>query len=102
MFDLSEKPEPLESTQPAGNFLVPADMAFENPPSASAAAAPPKAAKKPRHFPHASPSAEMDDYFKEGEEKSQKEDHAPTHKTSGLPPPPKAGPGKSPSPALES
>lgn len=32
----------------------------------------------------------MDDYFKEGEQKSQEEDFAPKGKA-GLPPPPKAG-----------
>lgn len=33
----------------------------------------------------------MDDYFKEGEQKSLEEDYAPKAKTSDVPPPPKLG-----------
>lgn len=33
----------------------------------------------------------MDDYFKEGEQKSLEEDYAPKKATGGVPPPPKAG-----------
>jgi len=85
-------------------FLVPANMQFASPspPVAGAGAPPPGRAKKARAH-HVTPAAGLDDYFKEGEQKSQEVDNAPTPKPSGgLPPPPKAGgPPKAMSPAPE-
>lgn len=68
------------------DYLVPAQMVGATPVSA-----PPRSSRKKDRHAH-SPQAAMDDYFKEGEEKSRELDHAPTTKTaSSLPPPPKAG-----------
>jgi hypothetical protein len=95
---INEKQEYSDAPQPAGEFLVPAEMQFNNPTSGTA---PPKREKKTRHPPHASPLVDMDAYFNEGEVKSRELDHAPTPKAeTGFPPPPKIGaPPKSPSPA---
>lgn len=78
-----------------GEFLVPAELPLDQ--TSQPAPPPVKRDKKHRHA-HVSPSVEMDDYFREGEEKSRKEDHAPTPKASGLAPPPKAGPPRTASP----
>jgi hypothetical protein len=106
LFDtsLDEKQAMKQDSTPvpeSTDFLVPAEQfqqpAQNNPPPSS------KREKKHKHA-HISPSNEIDAYFREGEEKSKKEDHAPTPKTvSGLPPPPKVGgPPKASSPAPES
>jgi hypothetical protein len=104
MFDtsLDEKQAMAMSSTPASQnaeFLVPAEMQFEQPPPATSGA-PPKRERKQKHT-YISPSAEIDEYFREGEEKSKKEDHAPSPKPGGgLPPPPKAGgPPKASSPS---
>lgn len=70
-----------------GNYLVPAQMvdSAQKPSSPK----PGKKKEKPSH----SPNNLMDDYFKEEEEKSRKLDNAPANKSSGVPPPPKAGDG---------
>jgi len=81
-------PPPLPAS--GGEFLVPADLPLL--PPAQAIALPPKRERRQKHQAQASPSAEMDDYFREGEEQSRKEDRAPSTKAgSGIPPPPKAG-----------
>ncbi|KAM0274900.1 hypothetical protein ACHAQH_007752 [Verticillium albo-atrum] len=68
---------------PSEDLLVPAQLV-----SAPPVGVPARSKKKERHG-H-SPNALMDDYFKEGEEKSRALDHAP--KSSGaVAPPPKAG-----------
>ena len=96
------------STQ-AADFLVPANMPFTGPPPARGTSPstpgtggpPPGRAKKARANA-AAPVAGLDDYFKEGEQKSRElEGGSSTPKpTSGLPPPPKAGgPPKAASPA---
>jgi hypothetical protein len=86
---LSEDPGP----EPQGEFLVPAET-FSQPAPPPAGGPPPKKDKKGgKHHVHVSPSGgvDMDEYFKEGEEKSRAEDHAPTPKLgTGIPPPPKA------------
>lgn len=67
-------------------FIVPANIV-------SSASAPKKAtpparhARKNRHVEMPS----FDDYFKEGEERSQKEDYIPSSRTAPVAPPPKAG-----------
>ncbi|KAL9942933.1 hypothetical protein D7B24_000501 [Verticillium nonalfalfae] len=69
---------------PSEDLLVPAQLVSAAPP----VGVPTRSKKKERHG-H-SPNALMDDYFKEGEEKSRALDHAP--KSSGtVAPPPKAG-----------
>jgi len=81
-------------------LFVPANMALpsKSPPPSGAGQAPPKRGKARAH--HAvSPGGGggLDDYFKEGEEKSAKEDFTPKAKGSGVPPPPKmGGPPKGP------
>lgn len=80
-------------------LFVPANMALQakSPPpvggAVSGTGGPPKRGKPRAHHAHASPGAGggLDDYFREGEQKSLEEDHAPTGKTSSIPPPPKAG-----------
>lgn len=76
----------LAAPQSEPTFLVPANMSFAPPPSDG----PPKSAKKARAV--VSPGAGIDDYFKEGEEKSRELDRGSTPKNAGagLPPPPKA------------
>lgn len=70
-----------------GDYLVPAQMVGSSPVSA-----PPRSGKKKERHGHGhSPNQLMDDYFKEGEEKSRALDNAPKGKGSGVPPPPKAG-----------
>ena len=93
---------PPPPSNPA-DFLVPANMAFR---SASPSAGPPPTgrAKKARaHHATAPVVAGLDDYFKEGEQKSRELDGGSTPKPSaGLPPPPPpkgGGPPKASSPA---
>lgn len=81
---------------PATELFVPANMALPSrspPPSAGATSG---AAKKKHHRPHhtvvSPPGAGLDDYFREGEQKSLEEDYAPKSK-SPVPPPPKMGGG---------
>lgn len=79
------------TSPPPGDFLVPANMAFEKagspgPPTSAGAKS-----KKQRAHHNVSPSKGLDDYFAEGEKKSKEEDYAPTGKSGGVPPPPKAG-----------
>lgn len=100
-------PHPSASPAPptpanGGDFLVPANMQFNTTgPPPSTTMGPPQGAagerrgKKGRAHHAISPSATMDDYFKEGEEKSKELDNAPKSVNSALPPPPKAGPPRS-------
>jgi hypothetical protein len=96
MFDTSLN-EKASSTMPGGptaapEFLIPANMDFQKP-SPPPGAGPPKRERKARVHAHISPSLEIDEYFREGEEKSREQDHAPTSKAaSGVPPPPRVGP----------
>ncbi|KAI4794728.1 hypothetical protein E4T45_12322 [Aureobasidium sp. EXF-8846] len=85
--------EPRSTSTPAGDFLVPANLNLSatTPPASISMGGEKKGGRKQRV--HAiSPTAGLDDYFAEGEQKSREMDNAPTPKpTSGLPPPPKAG-----------
>lgn len=87
----SNMPTPTP-TQP-GDFLVPANMNL----SATTPPPPPtggekRPARKQRVHHAISPTAGLDDYFAEGEQKSRELDNAPTPKQdASLPPPPKAG-----------
>ena len=99
MFDtsLDEKQAMAHSSASAAastDFLIPAEMQFEQP--AGPPAAPLSKRERKQRPVHVSPSREIDDYFKEGEEKSLKEDHVSTSNVgAGVPPPPKvAGPPK--------
>lgn len=79
---------PADGPVPASgaDYLVPAQMVGSAPVSA-----PPRAGKKKDRHGH-SPNSLMDDYFKEGEEKSRELDRAPqSSKGSAVPPPPKTG-----------
>lgn len=73
---------PAAVAEEPGEFLVPAQLA------APASTTP--ARKKEKKHAH-NPNNFMDDYFMEGEKKSRELDHAPSTKTGGVPPPPKAG-----------
>ncbi|KAL2356011.1 GRASP55/65 family protein [Cryomyces antarcticus] len=85
-------PNPPPSSSP--DFLVPANMQFNptSPPPPLTGAAHQKPARKARAHHAISPGGAMDEYFKEGEEKSR-EQESPKPRASGLPPPPKAGAG---------
>lgn len=80
-------------------LFVPANMALPSkspppPPGAGAGTGPPKGGKRAKQRAHAalSPSGGggLDDYFKEGEKKSQEQDFSPAGK-GNVPPPPKVG-----------
>lgn len=86
----------MDSSSPAigapSELFVPANMALPSKSPPPPGSAPPKGKKNRAH--HAvSPAGGggLDDYFKEGEQKSLQEDNAPKAKTGGVPPPPKAG-----------
>jgi hypothetical protein len=85
--------EPRSTSTPVGDFLVPANLNLSatTPPASIGMGGEKRGSRKQRV--HAiSPTAGLDDYFAEGEQKSREMDNAPTPKpTSGLPPPPKAG-----------
>ncbi|KAK4541979.1 hypothetical protein LTR36_007179 [Oleoguttula mirabilis] len=98
------EPPPASSSPSPAAFLVPANMHFANPsPPPPTGAPPPGRAKKARAHHAIAPIAGLDDYFKEGEQKSRELDRSSTPKASGgLPPPPKGGgPPKAASPAPE-
>lgn len=90
---LSSSSTPVSSIQPtsAPEFLVPANMPFQSksPPPPTGGAG--KAKKARAHHVYAAPTAELDDYFKEGEQKSREQDHAPSTESGSVPPPPKIG-----------
>jgi hypothetical protein len=82
---------PAANTQEPTEFLVPAQIISQSPPSG----APPPAKKDKRHghgTGHKLPKGGnfMDDYFNEGEKKSREVDFAPSAKNTPPPPPPKA------------
>lgn len=93
-------------------LFVPANLALPSKSPPPQGVAPPKKAKQRAHHAHVSPSGGggLDDYFKEGEQKSAAEDHAPKREGSVPPPPkvggppmggpPKGGPPKSATPVL--
>lgn len=70
------------------DYVVPAQMAAAPP-----ATAPTKAASKKRERQGHSPNKMMDDYFKEGEQKSRDLDNAPASHGPAAPPPPKGAGG---------
>ena len=76
-----------------GDLLVPAAMAA--PPPLTVSHAPARPARKQRHG--ISPNRAFDEYFKEGEKKSQEEDFTPRPKATPPPPPPKLGMPATPS-----
>ncbi|KAK5133617.1 hypothetical protein LTR08_007565 [Meristemomyces frigidus] len=99
--DPSRTPQPTSPSAPGADFLVPANLQFSDPSPLSSGGPPPGKAKKARVHA-AAPVAGLDDYFKEGEQKSRELDTSSTPKPGGgLPPPPKAGggPPKAASPA---
>jgi len=106
-----ESPQPSSPhTEQQGDFIVPAMMNLPpttppvpksptltdgNGPSRSG---PQRSRKARAHHP----AIAMDDYFKEGEEKSKEQDYAPSTKAGALPPPPKmGGPPRAASAGLE-
>lgn len=91
---LSSSNTPVSSIQQltsTSEFLVPANMPFQSksPPPLTGGAG--KAKKARAHHAYAAPTAELDDYFKEGEQKSHEQDHPPSTKPEFVPPPPKIG-----------
>jgi len=96
----TEKPPQPDTA--SESFLVPANLPTSPPPTGSAATAQPKGAiskasgrKARSHHHHAAPALDIDDYFKEGEEKSREEDYGgPASADASLPPPPKIGGGR--------
>jgi len=97
----TEKPPQADSGD--ASFLVPANLPPSSSTGGSAASALPKGTasravgKKGRaHHHHAAPALDIDDYFKEGEEKSREEGYGRRPgAAASLPPPPKIGEGKS-------
>ncbi|KAF1988325.1 hypothetical protein K402DRAFT_392077 [Aulographum hederae CBS 113979] len=100
----------VESPMPPageGGFLVPANMNMPPPPNAAGIVSPPpkspspglppkgppRSTKKARAHHAISPSAGLDDYFKEGEEKSRELDYGggSTKGAGFVPPPPRMG-----------
>jgi hypothetical protein len=89
MFDTSTVEEKTDAAaaSDAADFVVPAEQFVKAPPPPS------KEERTPRHQTHLSPSADIDEYFSEEEERSREQDGTGTPKpTAGLLPPPKAGP----------
>ncbi|KAF2459443.1 GRASP55/65 PDZ-like domain-containing protein [Lineolata rhizophorae] len=96
---------PSFASPPSGDFLVPANMQFKGGDGggeggvAPGRGTPPahKQARKHRAHHNVSPAKGLDEYFKEGEEKSKEQDFAPSG-SSSVPPPPKGmgGPPKGP------
>lgn len=85
---------PAAVAEAPSEFLVPAELA--------APVTAPPARKKEKKHGH-TPNSFMDDYFMEGEKKSRELDHAPTAKSGGVPPPPKAvGPPRAGTPKAAS
>jgi hypothetical protein len=94
---------PPPSQESTADFLVPANMQFQQVPplGAGTSGTPPppkkKAAARAHHI--ISPNSEMDQYFEEGEKKSREVDYAPSTKGgAGVPPPPKMGSSLPPPP----
>lgn len=87
--------EPRNASTPSGDFLVPANLNLSatSPPPSTGVTGEKKNPRKQRVHHAISPTAGLDDYFAEGEQKSRELDNAPTPKpnVSALPPPPKAG-----------
>lgn len=81
---LSASPVPPAQIGTPAELFVPANMAL---PSKSP---PPPKRKGRAHHVVGPTGGGLDDYFKEGEQKSLEEDHAPK-KGNGIPPPPKLG-----------
>ncbi|KAI9803834.1 MAG: hypothetical protein M1825_001714 [Sarcosagium campestre] len=104
---LSAPPFSSSSSSPSSEFLVPAAQlagATELRTSSTSTLKPREKTRGARPVGGTSPSRAMDDYFREGEEKSREEDHAPSGNTNKAgrhlspPPPPKAGSGPPPPP----
>lgn len=86
----------------AAELFVPATMALPAKSPPPQGTAPPKRKGRAHHVVSpAGGGGALDDYFKEGEQKSAEQDYAPT-KGSGVPPPPKAGSGGPPRGPLKS
>ncbi|KAF2266203.1 hypothetical protein CC78DRAFT_492326 [Lojkania enalia] len=90
----------VQSIGAGAELFVPANMTLPSksppppPPAATTAGGGlPKRKQRAHHHAHVSPSGGggLDDYFKEGEQKSLEDDYAPKAKTGGVPPPPKMG-----------
>jgi len=95
-FSPAAMPPPPEPSV-GGELLIPANMEATSPPPPSVGSTrpPPKGGRKGRtHHHHAIPIGEdIDSYFREGEEKSRKEDYGMSLKPGSPvpPPPPKSG-----------
>ena len=75
-------------------MIVPADIPFDKP-VASVPSNPPRDGRRLRSHHGTTKAGTMDEYFKEGEEKSKEDDGTVTkQKADTLPPPPKGGPPK--------
>lgn len=82
----------VESPAAHSDFLVPANVQFMSPTTPPAGSSPGGKTRKGRAHPSTKPAPVLDDYFKEGEEKSRADDNVPTSRTGDAlpPPPPKA------------
>lgn len=91
----------LPPTNEAATIIPPPP--FVSPNTAPKTANPPLAhqGRKQRNYAPASPGKAFDEYFAEGEKKSQEEDFRPSRKSAAVPPPPKAGAPDSTSPPPE-
>jgi len=90
---VSSSSTPVAASQhaPATEFLVPANMPFQSKSPPPPTGGHGKAKKARAHHAYAAPTAGLDDYFKEGEQKSLEQDYAPSTKPGPVPPPPKIG-----------
>ncbi|KAF2737978.1 hypothetical protein EJ04DRAFT_430041 [Polyplosphaeria fusca] len=86
---------PAQGIGASAELFVPANMAMPSkspPPTAAPGTGPPKRKQRAHHAVASPPGGGgLDDYFKEGEQKSREQDFAPKSQGSGVPPPPKAG-----------
>ena len=98
----------ISPQEPSGqaDFLIPANMSLQSTGSPTGGApGPGLTAKRDKrakgaHHNYTSPNADIDEYFKEGEQKSREEDRSAPTKSGALPPPPKTmGPPRSATPS---
>ncbi|OAL46224.1 golgi reassembly stacking protein-like protein [Pyrenochaeta sp. DS3sAY3a] len=75
----------------ASELFVPANMALPSKSPPPHGTAPPKKKGRVHHAVSPAGGGGLDDYFKEGEQKSLEQDFAPKKGSGGVPPPPKAG-----------
>lgn len=91
----SENPSLIQAGE-TSELFIPANMALPSKTPPPQGGTLPKRGKQRAHHAHVGPSGGLDDYFKEGEQKSAAEDFAPKREGSAPPPPKMGGPPKGP------